>query len=207
LPAGIPVTIGVTDSRVLNHDGFSPLTAGETKSTPCGSIGASSLWLHWEPQTRGTLIVDTLESTTNTVLAVYQPTADYANPFLFWASLRRVACGHDNAPGNTRSQVCFDAQPTNYLVAVDAFRSTQDRLRVRWRMVSGSAVDNLLSVTLEGTNAVICWPDSCKNYTLQTTPDLVHWQDAANPSLVKTNGCWCVRQGLNRTAKFYRLRG
>jgi hypothetical protein len=207
LPAGIPVTMGVTDLRVLSHDGFSPLTAGETKSTPCGSIRQSSLWLHLEPQTNGTMIVDTLESTTNTVLAVYQPTTDYANPFLFWATLKRIDCGHDNAPGNNRSQVCFEAQTTNYLVAVDSFRSPQDRLRVRWRMDFSSAVDNLLTVTLQGTNALICWPDSCKSYTLQITSDLAHWQDVTSPSVIKTNGCFCVRQGLNRSAKFYRLRG
>ncbi len=207
LPAGIPVTMGATDSRLLDHDGFSPLTAGETKSTSCGSIGQNSLWLHLEPQTNGTLILDTLESTTNTVLAIYQPTTDYANPFLFWATLRRIACGHDNTPGHDRSQVCFEAQPTNYLVAVDAFRSPQDKLRLRWRMGVLPAVDNLLTITLRGTNALICWPDSCKSYTLQVTSDLVGWQDVTSPPVFKTNGCFCTRQGLDRTARFYRLRG
>jgi hypothetical protein len=205
LPTGIPVTAGVTGSRVLNNDGFSPLTGGETKSTQCGSIGQSSLWLHLVPETNGRVVVDTMESTTNTVLAVYRPASDYSNPFLFWATLELVACAANNTPGSNRSQVCFEASTADYLVSVDAFRGSQDRLTARWQMSPPSVLDNFLGVTLDHTNVLVCWPDSCQGYALQASPDLVQWRDVTGGTFVKTNGYRGIRQPVNRSVRFYRL--
>jgi len=93
----------------------SGITVGATKEfgepNHAGNLGGRSIWWQWVAPTNGTVIMDTIGSTFDTLLAVYTGSSV--------ASLTLLA-GDDNSAGNLRSRVVFAATAgTTYQIAVD----------------------------------------------------------------------------------------
>ncbi len=110
----IPVVQGTISSQILNND-------GATNSVlDCGAIGGAARWLGITPQQSGRMILETIGSDIDTVLAVF--TNDTAN---FLTPIRVLACTTNNALTG-RQFVSFEARAgTNYLVAVDGIDGAQ----------------------------------------------------------------------------------
>jgi hypothetical protein len=128
----VPVAAGVVDSQVLDNFGASS-SFGEP--VHCGVAGGASKWFGLRPTSDGVLVIDTVGSSFNTVLAVYTGPTNYADPFLFWSRLRAVACDNNGAPDGVRSQVAFLASAgTNYMLAIDGVGGAQGVIQLNWRL-------------------------------------------------------------------------
>lgn len=97
---------------------------------PCSAPGGSSRWLRLRPSASGTLVIDTVGSSFDTLLAVYG-----GNPALGLSGLTRVACDNNSAPDGARSLVRFEATAgTDYFIAVDGVNAAQGEVRLNWRL-------------------------------------------------------------------------
>lgn len=129
----LPVAAGSTDSQVLDNNAGS---RQQLEPNHCGEPGGASQWFGLQATDNGALVIDTIGSTFDTVLAVYTGRTNYSDPFTFWASLQSVACDNNGAPDRIRSLVNFPAQRgTNYFVAVDGVNNARGTIRLNWRLV------------------------------------------------------------------------
>ena len=82
----------------------------------CDVVGGASYWLMYQPPTNGTITLDTLGSTYDTVMEVYSFNSTPTN----YSNLIKIACNDNVSPSNTSSRVVFPVVKTRqYLVAVD----------------------------------------------------------------------------------------
>jgi hypothetical protein len=133
----VPVSLGSVGNQVL-HNFSSTTQEGEPHHD--NVIGGASRWLGIKPEADGVLVIDTLNSELDTVLAVYTGTV--------LTQLHQVASDDNSAPDGVRSLVRFDALAgAQYIVAVDAYRGAQGRIQINWRLglpprLTAAAVDH-----------------------------------------------------------------
>jgi len=133
----IPVFAGTINAQVFNNTGA---TTQQGETNHCGVIGGSSRWFGLQPLEKGTMLIDTIGSSFDTVLAVYTGT----NSVL---TLKVVACDNNSAPDGIRSLVVFPAgQGTNYSVAVDGVNGAQGTIVLNWRLGTTPTPTNSASV-------------------------------------------------------------
>jgi hypothetical protein len=120
----IPVNAGMIGSQLFDNVG-SATQQGEP--IPCGVIGGSSKWMGFLVGTNAVMMLDTVGSSFDTVLAVYVGSS--------FASLSYVACDNNSAPDGIRSNVRFPTLAgTGYLVAVDGVNGAQGNVSLNWRL-------------------------------------------------------------------------
>ncbi len=89
-----------------------------------GFIGGASVWYNWTAPSSGSVTIDTIGSTFDTILAVYTGTSV--------SGLTSVASDHGSA-GNGASRATFTATSgITYRIAVDGFNGDMDNLVLNW---------------------------------------------------------------------------
>ena len=109
----IGVVLGYNGSQVFNTT-FA--TTDPAEPPHCGVTGGASYWLMYQPPTNGTMTLDTLGSSYDTVMEVYT----YNGALTGYADLISVACDNDSVSLHGPSRVAFQAVKTRkYVVVVD----------------------------------------------------------------------------------------
>lgn len=124
-PSGFAsVSAGSIGTQVMDNFGA---TTEQGEPNHGGVTGGSSRWFSLVPQANGIMIVDTIGSNIDTVLAVYRGT-DLSN-------LTLIDSDDNSAPDGVRSLVRFNAKKgLNYLVAVDGVGGQQGKIKLNWKL-------------------------------------------------------------------------
>ncbi len=118
------VSMGSINSQILNNTGGST-QPGEPSH--CGALGGASKWVGLHPTDSGVLVIDTIGSRIDTVLAVYTGTSSL--------NLHEVTCDDNGAPDHVRSLLRFNALAnTDYLVAADGVNGAQGTVLLNWKL-------------------------------------------------------------------------
>ena len=89
-----------------------------------GNAGGASIWYNWTAPASGSVTIDTIGSTLDTVLAVYTGSSV--------GSLTTIASDNDSG-GNGASRVVFTASSgTTYRIAVDGFGGARGNVTLNW---------------------------------------------------------------------------
>jgi len=176
----ISVSAGAVGSQIFNL-ALSATQDGE--QTPCGVIGGSSRWLKFVPATNGVLVIDTIGSSGETVVAVYRGTnLLYLTP---------VTCDRNSAPDG-RSLARFSANAdVNYFVAIDQKEQTNAIVQLNWKLGLPPAVISSLTNAsiLPGGSAVftVTLQDPSVPTTFQWWHDDLEIPGATGATLTLTN--------------------
>ena len=112
-PADLGVVRGYNGSQVFNTT-FATIDPAEPPH--CGVKGGASYWLMYQPPTNGTVTLDTLGSTYDTVMEVYT----FNGALKTYADLISITCDNDNLGAHGGSRVTFQTIKTRaYVVVVD----------------------------------------------------------------------------------------
>jgi hypothetical protein len=114
-PLGGPigVVLGYNGSQVFNTT-FA--TTDPAEPPHCGVTGGASYWLMYQPPTNGTMTLDTIGSSYDTVMEVYT----YNGALTGYGDLISVACDNDSVSLHGPSRVVFQAvKARRYVVVVD----------------------------------------------------------------------------------------
>lgn len=126
--AGVGVSRGYNGTQI-----FSTTFATPDPNEPdhCGQVGGATYWYGYQPPADGTLMLDTLGSTYDTVLAVYT----YNPPFNSYADLIPIACA-SGSPGSRGSTQLELAAPKSrqYLVVVDGINGARGIVHLNYRL-------------------------------------------------------------------------
>jgi hypothetical protein len=117
-----PVSAGTVGSQLFNTIG-STTQAGENNRC---EIGGASRWFGFASRTNGVMLIDTIGSEIDTILAIYQ------GPDLL--SMVPVGCDNNGAPDGIRSLFRLHAVANaKYQVAVDGLNGTQGQVKLNWK--------------------------------------------------------------------------
>jgi hypothetical protein len=152
----VPVTAGTTGERFLNN---STNYSGPIEVPPCGARAGASVYYGVKATADGYLVIDTIGSTIDTALAIYEVKQAYTDEFSFWADAPNhlVTCDDDGAPDGVRSLVCFRAKAgTNYLIQIDGAK-TADRgsIKLNYRYVAPAPLFPSDSLQLMGVGSSV----------------------------------------------------
>ena len=112
------VVRGYTGSQIFNT---TYATTDPNEPPHCGMPGGSSYWLMYEPPASGTLSLDTIGSSYDTVMEAYT----YNSPPGSYQDLISIACDN-NSGGGTASKVQFQViKARQYVVAVDGVNAAK----------------------------------------------------------------------------------
>jgi hypothetical protein len=183
-PAGDGVSRGYNGSQIFNT-----VYAGRDPQEPvhCGQGSGASYWFAYQSPESGTVVMDTVGSTFDTVLAAYT----YDMPYAGYASLREVGCDDNSGPDGKASVVSFRVSPTRYyVVVVDGVNGAKGRAHLNYRLETNSApvlvaprIQQLSPdrVVAQGT------PVSLEVVAEGTAPLAYRWFRPAGAPLVTTN--------------------
>ena len=120
-------------------------TAGMTKEAGepnhAGNAGGHSIWYRWTAPAGGTVTIDTIGSSFDTLLAVYTGTA--------LTALTTIA-SNDDASG-TQSRVTFTAvSGTTYSIAVDGYGGATGNVTLNWSLGSSASPANDMFASAAG---------------------------------------------------------
>jgi Ig-like domain-containing protein/beta-propeller uncharacterized protein DUF5122 len=121
----INVAMGsVTPPQLFDNTGSS---TSVNEPNHCAVLGGASKWFAVHPVESATMVIDTIGSSIDTVLAVY------LGPNVLQLSL--VACDDNGAPDRIRSLTSFEASnTTNYWVAVDGVNGAVGNIQLNWKL-------------------------------------------------------------------------
>ncbi len=112
-PTSIGVVRGYNGSQVFNT---TYATTDPAEPPHCGVTGGASYWLMYQPPTNGTMTLDTVGSSYDTVMEVYT----FNGALTGYGDLISVACDNDSVSPHGPSRVAFQAVKTRqYVVVVD----------------------------------------------------------------------------------------
>lgn len=132
--AGRLTIVGSTNSVTGSNVGA---TAEPGEPSHAGNPAGASVWWTWVAPDSGTVIVETLGSSIDTVLAVYTGNA---------VNALTLVAANDDAPGLGTSLVSFPAvQGTTYQIAVDGFSGAQGDVALRLRLPVAPAAPAITS--------------------------------------------------------------
>jgi hypothetical protein len=134
LVAGLPtISAGTIFSQVLNTTNSG---SSEGEVNPCGTIGGASRWITLVPSATATLAIDTLGSTFDTLLAVFEATVPGD-----LTTIQLVACNDNGAGDGARSRVVFPATGgTSYYVRVDGKSGISGLVQLNWALGSAPSL-------------------------------------------------------------------
>lgn len=183
-PAGDGVSRGYNGSQIFNT-----VYAGRDPQEPvhCGQGSGSSYWFAYQAPESGTVVMDTVGSTFDTVLAAYT----YDMPYAGYASLREVGCDDNSGPDGKSSVVSFRVSPTrSYVVVVDGVNGAKGRAHLNYRLETNS-VPVLVAPRIQQAPAdrVVAQgtPVSLEVVAEGTAPLAYRWIRPAGEPLVTTN--------------------
>jgi len=107
---GFGVVSGYNGSQVFNTT-FA--TADPAEPIHCSTPGGASYWLGYQPPVNGTVTLDTVGSSYDTVMEIYS----YNGPLVGFQDLISLACDHDSVPGGSQVQLGV-TKSRHYLIAV-----------------------------------------------------------------------------------------
>ncbi len=137
--AFISVSAGAIGAQILDNTGA---TTQQGETNHCGVLGGASKWFGLQPVDEGVLLIDTIGSSIDTVLAVYTGTN--------LLNLREIACDNNSAPDGIRSLVRFTVvKGAKYCVVVDGVNGAQGNTSLNWRL--GRAPASVPLVTTPST--------------------------------------------------------
>jgi len=156
---------GFTGTQIFNT---SASTTEPGEPVHCGIAGGASEWFSYQAPTNGTLIINTSNSTFDTVLAVYDVAGNL--PPSGFEDLRSVACDDDSLGGGL-SQVSFTtAADIVYYIAIDGKAGARGTARINYQLVPPPAItahptsktvppstNVAFTVSAVGTNLVYMW--------------------------------------------------
>ncbi len=135
---GVPPNDMFANAQVItgNTGTITATNTGATKQTGepnhAGNAGGGSIWYAWTPTVGGSVTIDTLGSTFDTIMGVYTGTAVNA--------LTTVASNDDIASGNTASRVTFTvAAGTTYRIAIDGYNGLRGNVTLNWVLTAAGA--------------------------------------------------------------------
>ncbi len=112
-PMNLGVVRGYNGSQIFNT---TYAVTDPAEPPHCNVIGGASYWLLYQPPTNGTITLDTIGSTYDTVMEVYT----YNGALTGYQDLIQLACSDNAFASNNASRVVFPVVKTRqYLVAVD----------------------------------------------------------------------------------------
>ena len=118
-PSAIGVVRGYNGSQVFNTT-FA--TTDPTEPPHCGVTGGASYWLMFQTPTNGTMTLDTIGSSYDTVMEVYT----YNGTLTGYADLISIACDNDGVSLHGPSRVSFQTVKTRpYVVVVDGVNAAR----------------------------------------------------------------------------------
>jgi hypothetical protein len=123
----LSVAFGSIGAQTLNNEG-----SGTVLGEPLhGDVaGGASRWFALQPEEDGTMLIDTIGSEIDTLLAVYRYTN---NPAYFYSLLE--AHDDNSAPDGIRSLLRFPAQAAvPYMVVVDGVNGQEGPVKLNWRL-------------------------------------------------------------------------
>ena len=119
---GVAQTISGAQGTVTGANVRATKETGEPNHA--GNAGGASIWYNWTAPANGSVTIDTVGSTLDTLLAVYTGSSV--------GSLTVVASDHGSA-GNGASRVVFTGSSgTTYRVAVDGFNNAMGNVTLSW---------------------------------------------------------------------------
>lgn len=184
-PAGDGVSRGYNGSQIFNT-----VYAGRDPQEPvhCGQGSGSSYWFAYQAPEAGTVVMDTVGSTFDTVLAAYT----YEMPYAGYASLREIGCDDNSAPDGKASVVSFRVSPTRYyVVVVDGVNGAKGRAHLNYRLETNS-VPVLVAPRIQQTPAdrVVAQgtPVTLEVVAEGSAPLAYRWILPSAEPLVTTNG-------------------
>ena len=112
-PMNLGVVRGYNGSQIFNT---TYATTDPLEPVHCNTPGGASYWLLYQPPTNGTITLDTLGSTYDTVMEVYTYNGTPTN----YSNLIKIDCNDNDSGTNTFSRIAFPVvKSRQYLVAVD----------------------------------------------------------------------------------------
>ncbi len=131
-----------------------------------GQAAGSSRWFTLKPEEDGQMVLDTIGSSIDTVLAVYEGSG--------LANLRLVKSDDNGAPDGIRSRLSFTATTgTEYQVVVDGVAGQQGTINLNWVLLvpftleKPTVANGEIRITIQAKPNVV--------YTTQVTSDLINW--------------------------------
>ena len=128
---GVPPNDAFANAQVItgNSGTITATNTGATKQTGepnhAGNAGGGSIWYAWTPTVGGSVTIDTVGSSFDTIMGVYTGTAVNA--------LTTVASNDDIASGTTASRVTFNvAAGTTYRIAIDGYNGLRGNVTLNW---------------------------------------------------------------------------
>ena len=201
-PAGDGVSRGYSGSQVFNT-----VYAGRDPAEPvhCGRGTGASYWFAYVPPAAGTLSVDTVGSSFDTVLAVYT----YELPYLGYASLRNVECDDNSGPDGTSSRLRFAAQTDRpYLVVVDGVNGAKGRARLNY-LLETNLVPVLVAPRVISTSkdrvVPVGMPVSLSAEVEGSPPLTFRWLVSGSTAVVTTNALLDLGPAVPAFGGTYRL--
>ncbi len=181
----------VTDSNVA-------ATSELGEPSHAGNLATASVWWTWVAPDNGIVVVDTLGSSFDTVLAVYTGNA---------VNALTLVAANDDAPGLSTSSLAFPAvRGTTYRIAVDGYEGTTGNVQLRLRLpVTPSAPD----ITTQPAAQTV--PDNAgSNVTFSVTatgsfPLVFEWQKGGVTLPGGTNDSYTVTNTTFAKAGDYRV--
>lgn len=161
----IPVSVGVLGTQV-----FSNFDSGRESAEPlhAGQAGGSSRWFTIQAATSGTIVVDTIGSSIDTVLAVYT-----GSGFL---DLRLIKSDDNGAPDRIRSKLNFVANAgTVYQAVVDGVQGEQGTVSLNWLLLSPIQIQP--PTTTNGQFRLHFQGDPNVVYVVQSSSNLIDWNN------------------------------
>lgn len=113
------VVRGYNGSQIFNT---TYATSDPSEPPHCGVVGGASYWLQYTPPTNGTLTLDTIGSTYDTVMEVYT----YNGTLTSYTNLISIACDNDSVAAQGAARVTFQCLKTRpYIIAVDGVNAAR----------------------------------------------------------------------------------
>lgn len=116
-PQAFGVVRGYTGTQIFNTT-FA--TTDPAEPTHCSVTGGYSYWLAYQPPANGTITLDTVGSTYDTVMEVYS----YNTPPVGYQDLISLNCDHDGVAGGSRVQLAV-TKTRQYLVVIAGVNGAQ----------------------------------------------------------------------------------
>ena len=115
----IGVVRGYNGSQVFNT---TYATSDPSEPPHCGVTGGASYWLQYQPPTNGTITLDTIGSSYDTVMEVYT----YNGALTSYTNLISLACDNDSVATQGAARVTFQCLKTRqYVIAVDGVNAAR----------------------------------------------------------------------------------
>ena len=128
LAGSVGVVLGYNGSQVFNTT-FA--TTDPAEPPHCGVTGGASYWLLYQPPTNGTVTLDTVGSSYDTVMEVYT----YDGALASYGDLISVACDNDGVSLHGPARVAFQAvKARKYAVVVDGVNGVRGTAWLNYAM-------------------------------------------------------------------------